>query len=123
MAKKKTPKKKATAKTKTAGKTKTVLSKKLVTKTMVTDKKKTKTKISSDHIQTHIIDDLIQKIVTAIDLDEKVRWSWGLMSECRVLENSPSVNKHLVKCKSCHDFLNARKSLAELIIRAARAST
>jgi len=111
MVKKKTTKKKAEVKT--AGKTKALQAKKAVTKT----------KISTVHIQTHIIDELIQKIVGAVDLDEKVRWSWGLVNECRSFENSPSVNKHLIKCKSCHDFLNSRKSLAELIIRAGRAST
>jgi hypothetical protein len=118
MARKRATIKKATLKM--AGKTKTLHAKKQATKTKVIAERKTKTKISSDHIQTHIIDDLIQKIVSAVDLDEKVRWSWGLMSECRVLENSSSINKHILKCKSCQDFLNARKSLAELVIRAAR---
>jgi len=118
MAKKKTLKKKATAKT--AGKTKTLQTKKPIIKTKATAEKKIKTKISPDHIQTHIIDDLIQKIVSAVDLDEKVRWSWGLITECRALESSPAINKHIAKCKICHEFLNARKSLSELIIRAAR---
>jgi hypothetical protein len=62
MAKKKATKKKTAAKK--AGKTKVLQAKKAATKI----------KIPSDHIQTHII----QKIVSAVDLDEKVRWSWGL---------------------------------------------
>jgi len=120
MAKKKGLKKKVTAKRKLSSKTKAVPAKKTVAKRKVAIEEKIKTKISADHIQCDLIDDLIERIVNTIDLDEKVRWSWDLMSECRALENSPAINKHMVKCKSCENFLRARKSLAELIIKGAR---
>ena len=120
MVKKKITKKKAIPKARLATKTKAVLAKKSATKREATGQEKPKTTIPIDHVQTHAADELIQKIVCAVDIDEKVRWSWGLMAECRALESSPATNKHIAKCKSCQDFLNARKSLAELIVKAGR---
>ena len=47
---------------------------------------KSKPKSWAEHIQHDLIDDLIEKIVNTIDLDEKVRWFEDLMSEGRVFE-------------------------------------
>jgi hypothetical protein len=101
-------------------KQKIVPKKKPLPKKKVAVSKQLREKIPAAHIQCDSINDLTEKIVQAVDIEEKVRWSWGLMSECRVLESSSATNKHMAKCKSCRDFLNARKSLAELIIKAGR---
>jgi hypothetical protein len=89
-------------------------------KQKVEPKKKIKKKASSAHLSPEVIDDLIIKIVNTVDVQEKVKWSWGVMQECHVLTSSHSAKKHLEKCKSCQEFLTARKCLAELVIQAGR---
>jgi len=73
------------------------------------------------HLQAELVSDLVEKIVGAVDVQEKVRWSWGVMKECETLESSRATKKHIEKCESCRDFLSSRKSLAELVIQGGRA--
>ena len=98
------------------------MSKKKLPKKQIKTKKRitSKYKRVAEHIHTQTINELIEKIVNAAETDEKVKWSWGLMTECRVLEDSPVISKHIEKCKSCQDFIYSRKSLAELIIKGGR---
>jgi hypothetical protein len=83
-------------------------------------KRKTKKIVPSAHLSSAMIDDLVIKIVNAVDIEEKIKWSWGIMQEYQVLISSPIAKKHMEKCKSCHEFLIARKCLAELVIQAGR---
>ena len=89
--------------------------------TKVKSRKKAKPKVSSAHLQHELVDDLVEKIVNAPDIEEKLRWSWGLIKEREVLNSSRATKKHIEKCKNCRDFLNSRKSLAELVIQGGRA--
>ncbi|MFZ2148486.1 MAG: hypothetical protein WAV28_14825 [Sedimentisphaerales bacterium] len=86
-------------------------------------KKKAKPKIFSSHLHLELIDDLVGKIASEAEVKEKLRWSWGLMKECEILVSSEAAKKHIAKCKSCRDFLNSRRLLAELVILGGRAHT
>ena len=83
--------------------------------------KKKMNKAASKHLQYELISDLVEKIVNTADVREKVRWSWGVMKECEIVNFSKATKKHIEKCKSCQDFLNSRKALAELVIQRGRA--
>ncbi len=86
----------------------------------VKPKKKAKPKVSSSHLQYDLVSNLIEKVVCTTDVGEKIRWSWGVMKECEVLESSKTTKKHLKKCKTCRDFLDSRKTLAEPVIQGGR---
>jgi len=83
-------------------------------------KKKAKPKIFSSHLQLELIDDLVGKIVSEAEVEEKLRWSWGLMKECEILGSSETAKKHITKCKACRDLLDSRKLLAKLVIQGGR---
>jgi len=83
-------------------------------------KKKVKKGTSSSHLQFELISDLIEKAVNEVDIEEKIKWSWGVMKECEILESSKVAKKHVEKCESCKDFLNSRKLLAKLVIQGGR---
>jgi hypothetical protein len=99
---------------------KAISKKKLCTKKKIILVGKTEKTTPSPHIPYEAINTLIGKIISEVNIEDKVRWAWGIMSEYRVMTSSSLVSKHIAKCKECQDFLNARKSLAELVIRAAR---
>jgi len=86
----------------------------------VKTKKKTKPKISSSHLQHELVDDLVEKIVNATDIEEKTRWSWGVIKEYESLELSKIAKKHVDKCQTCKNFLNSRMLLARLVIQGGR---
>ncbi len=71
-------------------------------------------------MQYELVNDLAEKVVCTTDVEEKIRWSWGVMKECEVLEVSKDAKKHVEKCKSCEEFLKSRKLLAKLIIQGGR---
>jgi hypothetical protein len=83
-------------------------------------KKKANPGIREAHLHYELVNDLVEKTVCTTDVEEKIRWSWGVMKECEVLESSKSAKKHIEKCKSCEEFLNSRKLLAKLIIQGGR---
>jgi hypothetical protein len=83
-------------------------------------KKRVSPKILGAHLQYELINDLVEKVVCTTDVEEKIRWSWGVMKECEILEASKGAKKHLEKCKSCEEFLNSRKLLAKLVIQGGR---
>jgi hypothetical protein len=86
----------------------------------VKPKKKTKPKTSPSHLQYESVSNLVEKVVCATDIEEKIKWSWGVMKECEILESSKVTKKHVEKCESCKDFLNSRKLLAKLVIQGGR---
>jgi hypothetical protein len=89
--------------------------------TKVKPERKTKSKISTAHLQHRLIDNLLEKIASETDVEEKIRWSWGLMKECEFLSFSEAAQKHITKCKTCRELLDSRKLLAKLVIQRGRA--
>ena len=83
-------------------------------------RKKIRSNTPSAHLPRQAIEDLTEKIINAVDVQEKVRWSWGIMHECQVVQSLPALRKHIEGCENCRDFFIARKALAELIIQAGR---
>lgn len=83
-------------------------------------KKKVKKTVPSSHLQPEAINGLIEKIINEVDIEEKIKWSWGVMKECEILESSKVAKKHVAKCKSCKNFLDARKLLAKVVIQGGR---
>jgi len=83
-------------------------------------KKKVKKGTSSSHLQFELISDLIEKTVNEVDIEGKIKWSWGVMKECEILESSNVAKKHVDKCQTCKDFLNSRMLLAKLVIQGGR---
>ena len=83
-------------------------------------KKKVKKTLPSSHLLSEAINGLIEKIINEVDIEEKIKWSWGVMKECEILESSKVTIKHVAKCKSCKDFLDSRKLLAKLVIQGGR---
>jgi len=86
--------------------------------------KKTRKKVEktapSSHLQPEAINDLIEKIVNEVNIEEKIKWSWVVMKECEILESLKAAKKHVEKCKNCKDFLDSRKLLAKLVIQGGR---
>ena len=86
--------------------------------------KKTRKKVEktapSSHLQPEAINDLIEKIVNEVNIEEKIKWSWVVMKECEILESLKAAKKHVTKCKNCKDFLDSRKLLAKLVIQGGR---
>jgi hypothetical protein len=72
------------------------------------------------HLRRDSIEDLVRKIVEALSVDEKITWSWGVITECQYLTATATAQSHLEECPHCHAFLRSRKSLAEQIIKAGR---
>lgn len=83
-------------------------------------KKKVKKTVPPSHLLPEAINGLIEKIVNEVDVEEKIKWSWGVMKECEILESLKVAKKHVAKCKSCKDFLDSRKLLAKLVIQGGR---
>jgi len=89
--------------------------------TKVKTRKNANPKVAPSHIQYEFLNDLVEKVVCAIDLGEKIKWSWGVIKECDILSSSGAAKRHIEKCKNCRDFLSSRKLLAALIIQGGRA--
>jgi hypothetical protein len=83
-------------------------------------KKKVKKTVPSSHLLSEVINGLIEKIINEVVIEEKIRWSWGVMKECEILESAKIAKKHVAKCKNCKDFLDSRKLLAKLVIQEGR---
>jgi len=63
------------------------------------------------------INGLIERIINEVNIEEKIKWSWGVMKEREILESSKATIKHAAKCNRCKEFLDSRKLLAKLVIQ------
>ena len=83
-------------------------------------KKNVNPKVASSHIQYELLYDLVEKVVCATDIEEKIKWCLDIIKECDALSCSDATKEHIEKCKKCQDFLRSRKLLAALVIQGGR---